>query len=131
ALSGNAQTELIETLQNTPRVHGLEATPPVPEEAKHLGMIEEVSVTIKIKDDNSAIAAWLSKIKQPGTFQTVSNISLQSVKEPPKVICEVRVAKWFFIGAPEALLEDPQVSNSARLTTTPGAILFLPAADRR
>lgn len=129
-LSGEAQTDLIEMLQSTPREHGLDVTPPVPDEPRSMGTFEEVSATVKVTGNIRSVIAWLAQVQQPGKFYSISNFSLQSDKEPPKVICEVRVAKWFFLGAPTSAApgEAPQAANSRNRLPQPGSTSLPPPA---
>lgn len=124
AISGDAQTELLETLQKTPAELGLNATPPILDEPKSMGTFEEVSAQVKITGSLQSVVSWLAQIQQPGKFQAIINFQLQSDKEPGNVICEVRVAKWFFIGAPKPASEDSSASRTNyRSPLTPGMIL--------
>lgn len=132
ALSGDAQTELLETLQSTPREHGLEATPPIIDDPRSYGTFEEVSATVKVTGDIRNVVAWLAQIQQPGKFNAVTNVTVQSDKDAPRVVCEVRVAKWFFIGDPAANppAGDPATSATGLPAVAPTPGLILPAISR-
>lgn len=136
ALTGDAQTELLEMLQKTPGEHGITATPPVLDDPKDLGGYQEVSAQTKITGSLKPVISWLAQVQQPGKFQSIVNFQLKADKEPGNVICELRVAKWFFVGPPPAPAEGSSAASSGNYrsplsnTVAPGVIMHRPPADQ-
>jgi hypothetical protein len=41
-----------------------------------------------------SLVKWLHELQQPKAFRAIKQISIKS-GEPPEVVCEIEVARWF------------------------------------
>jgi hypothetical protein len=129
ALSGEATADLAEMLRSTASEHGLDAKPPILDEPKSLGTHEEATAIINVTGELRAVIGWLAQIQQPGKFISVVSMKLEPTKDAGKVVCDLRVAKWFFLGEPRKPAAEggegaPATSSSvAPAGLAPGLIL--------
>jgi hypothetical protein len=56
---------------------------------------QSVAVRLKLSGALQNVIKWLVQIQQPALFQAVTNFSLKSANEPPTVILELEVARWY------------------------------------
>lgn len=47
-----------------------------------------------VKGDMKSLTEWLSKLQQPKEFRAIKQLRIKS-GEPPEVICDIEVARWF------------------------------------
>jgi hypothetical protein len=48
-----------------------------------------------VKGDMKSLVEWLSKLQQPKEFRAVKQLRIKSADEPPNVVCDIEVARWF------------------------------------
>jgi type II secretory pathway component PulM len=58
------------------------------------GTYAEVFDSSQVKGDMESLVKWLDELQQPEAFRAVKQISIKS-GEPPEVIAEVEVARWY------------------------------------
>jgi hypothetical protein len=54
-----------------------------------------VGVKLKLSGNLENVVKWLAELQQPEKFQAVTNFSLKSEEQPPKVSLELDVARWY------------------------------------
>ena len=93
--AGEASAKLLESLQTSARrqkITILEQEFPEPSKQPEY---QEISVKLKVSASLESLTRWLVELQQPELFQVVSTFSLKSDAEPPKVICNLQVARWY------------------------------------
>ena len=54
----------------------------------------EVFDSSTVKGSMKSLVEWLSKLQQPKEFRTIKQLRIKS-GEPPEVVCDIEVARWF------------------------------------
>ena len=85
----------IEFVESTAKASGLNYTRrgggPVPSEGRPYAEVFDAST---VKGNMKSLVEWLSKLQQPKEFRVVKQLRIKS-GEPPEVVCDVEVARWF------------------------------------
>ncbi|MBJ7258966.1 MAG: hypothetical protein JHD33_05435 [Chthoniobacterales bacterium] len=85
----------IEFVESTAKESGLAYTRrgggPVPAEGRPYAEVFDAST---VKGNMESLVKWLSKLQQPKEFRAIKQLRIKS-GEPPEVICDVEVARWF------------------------------------
>lgn len=85
----------IEFVESTAKGSGLNYTRrgggPVPSEGRPYAEVFDAST---VKGNMKSLVGWLSKLQQPKEFRAIKQLRIKS-GEPPEVICDVEVARWF------------------------------------
>lgn len=55
----------------------------------------EVAVQVEVGGSLESVLRWLAELQGPDRFLAVTHLTLKSDTDATKVICSVRVAKWF------------------------------------
>jgi hypothetical protein len=58
------------------------------------GAYAEVTDSSQVKGKMESLVKWLNELQQPESFRAIKQISVKS-GEPPEVIAEVEVARWY------------------------------------
>ena len=58
------------------------------------GLYAEVFDASQVKGKMEALVKWLNELQQPQAFRAIKEISIKS-GEPPEVLAEVEVARWY------------------------------------
>jgi hypothetical protein len=64
-------------------------------ESKNTPNYQAVGVKLKLSGNLENVVKWLAELQQPEKFQAVTNFSLKSEEQPPKVSLELEVARWY------------------------------------
>jgi hypothetical protein len=64
-------------------------------ESKNTPNYQSVGVKLKLSGNLENVVKWLAELQQPEKFQAVTNFSLKSEEQPPKVSLELEVARWY------------------------------------
>lgn len=85
----------IEFVESTAKESGLTYTRrgggPVPTEGRPYAEVFDAST---VKGNMESLVKWLSKLQQPKEFRAIKQLRIKS-GEPPEVVCDVEVARWF------------------------------------
>jgi hypothetical protein len=85
----------IEFVESTAKESGLAYTRrgggPVPSEGRPYAEVFDAST---VKGNMKSLIEWLSKLQQPKEFRAIKQLRVKS-GEPPEVICDIEVARWF------------------------------------
>lgn len=87
-------TKFTQFVETSAKNSGLEYTRrgggPVPPR----GSIAEVYDASTVKGPMEAVVKWLSELQKPRDFRVVKQLRIKS-GEPPEVVCDVEVARWY------------------------------------
>ena len=89
------QSELLESLTTSAKANQLEIQEQSFGENKSTPNYQSVAVRLKLTGALQNVIKWLVQIQQPELFQAVTNFSLKSANEPPTVILELEIARWY------------------------------------
>jgi Tfp pilus assembly protein PilO len=64
-------------------------------ESKNTPNYQSVGVKLKLSGNLENVVKWLAELQQPEKFQAITNFSLKSEEQPPKVSLELEVARWY------------------------------------
>ncbi|SKA98707.1 hypothetical protein SAMN02745166_02845 [Prosthecobacter debontii] len=97
---GRAQGQLLEDLQNQALEYGITSEQPtLPPLAAPTESYREVTVSIRLRGDQTTVLRWLSTLQSPEKFQAVRVLDLEidtrSREKTPQVVCNLTVARWF------------------------------------
>ncbi len=85
----------IEFVESTAKESGLAYTRrgggPVSSEGRPYAEVFDAST---VKGNMKSLVEWLSKLQQPKEFRAIKQLRVKS-GEPPEVICDIEVARWF------------------------------------
>ncbi len=89
-------TNHIEFVESTAKQSGLTYTRrgggPVPSEGRPYAEVFDAST---VRGDMKSLVEWLSKLQQPKEFRAIKQLRIKSAEEPPNVVCDIEVARWF------------------------------------
>ena len=89
------QSELLESLTTSARANQLEIQEQSFGENKSTPNYQSVAVRLKLGGPLQNVIKWLVQIQQPELFQAITSFSLKSANEPPTVLLELEVARWY------------------------------------
>lgn len=96
---GNAQGELMQTLQNELFERKIRIDRQSLSEPVNSQFFDEVAVYLRIRGEAAVVTQWLSTLQSPEKFQVVKTLELElddKAKEvEPQAECEVTIARWF------------------------------------
>jgi len=92
---GNPSSALIQKVQDSASAHGLALLEQSIAEPANTPHYREVAVRVKVQATLEQLTRWLVELQQPKQFQAVTAFAIRSDKEPPKVVCEVQIARWY------------------------------------
>ncbi|MCB1077242.1 MAG: hypothetical protein KDM63_13135 [Verrucomicrobiae bacterium] len=103
---GNAQSELMQTLQNELFERKIRIDRQSLSEPISNTFYDEVAVYLRIRGEAAVINQWLATLQSPEKFQVIKTLELElddKAKEvEPQAECEITVAKWFAPSAGES-----------------------------
>jgi hypothetical protein len=85
-------TEFVET---SARNAGLEYTRRAGGTLPPVGPYVEVYDASTVKGTMESLVKWLSELQDPRTFRAIKQLRIRSAPEPPGVVCEIEVARWY------------------------------------
>ena len=89
------QSELLESLTTSARANQLDIQEQSFVENKSTPNYQSVAVRLKLGGALQNVIKWLVQIQQPELFQAIIGFSLKSANEPPTVVLELEVARWY------------------------------------
>ena len=97
---GRAQGQLLEDLQNQALELGVIAEQPtLPPLSPATDSHREVTVSVRLRGDQTAILGWLGTMQSPEKFQAIRQLDLEidskAREKTPQVICNLTLARWF------------------------------------
>lgn len=57
--------------------------------------IEQIGLRLRVNGTLEQVVRWLAGLQHPEKFQAVTTFSLKSDKEPPAVVCELQMARFY------------------------------------
>lgn len=111
---GNAQSELMQQMQNELYERKIRIDRQSLSEPVHSTHYDEVAVYLRIRGEARVVNEWLTTLQSPDKFQVIKTIELElddhSKEVEPQADCEITIARWFApAGTPEAAPNpDPQ-----------------------
>lgn len=89
------QSELLQALIASAQANQLVIQEQSFAELKNTANYQSVAVKLKLSGNLENVVKWLAELQQPEKFQAVTNFSLKSEEQPPKVNLELEVARWY------------------------------------
>jgi Tfp pilus assembly protein PilO len=94
-VEGQESARLLETLQQSARQQNITISTQRLIDPKTTTYYREGSVQLEIKGRLESVTRWLAQLQEPARFQAVTSLTLKSDTEPPKVIVNLTVARWY------------------------------------
>jgi hypothetical protein len=88
-----ANAELLNFLQSSARKQNITIVEQALRETSGTPQYREVSAGLKVTGSLDSIVRWLVELQQPDKFYVIKNFSLKSTAEPPKMTCDLEVAR--------------------------------------
>lgn len=98
---GRAQGQLLEDIQNQALEWGIIAEQPTlpPLTTTPSPSYREVTVSVRLRGDQSTVLNWLATLQSPEKFQAVRELQIEidtrAREKTPQVICNLTLARWF------------------------------------
>jgi hypothetical protein len=97
---GRAQGQLLEDLQDQALELGvITEQPTLPPLAPANESRREVTVSLRLRGDQTVILGWLGTMQSPEKFQAIRELDLEidtkAREKTPQVICNLTLARWF------------------------------------
>ncbi len=96
---GNAQGELMQSLQNDLLERKLKIERQSLLEPQTTAFYDEVAVNLRVTGEAAELNRWLATLQSPERFQVIKNIELEldgrSKEVEPQAECDITVARWF------------------------------------
>ncbi len=97
--AGNAQGELMQSLQNELLERKLKIERQSLLEPVNATYHDEVAVNLRIKGEAAVLSQWLATLQSPEKFVVIKNIKLKlddrSKEAEPQAECDITIARWF------------------------------------
>lgn len=84
-----------EFVESSAKKHGLQYTRKDGGTVPGDGSYAEVFDSSQVKGNMESLVKWLSELQQPDDFRAIKRLSIKSAPEPPDVICDIEVARWY------------------------------------
>jgi hypothetical protein len=97
---GRAQGQLLEDLQNQALELGVSAEQPtLPPLAPATMSHREVTVSMRLRGDQTVVLNWLGSMQSPEKFQAIRQLEIEidskAREKTPQVLCNLTLARWF------------------------------------
>jgi hypothetical protein len=92
---GEINSALLEFLQSSARKQNITITEQSLTETPPQSFSQQATVNLKIGGSLESILKWLAEVQQPDKFQAVPSFKLLCDTEPPKMKCEMQVARFY------------------------------------
>lgn len=97
---GRAQGQLLEDIQNDALDWGIIAEQPtLPLASTPNSSFREVTVSVRLRGDQTTVLSWLATLQSPEKFQAVRELQIEidsrAREKTPQVICNLTLARWF------------------------------------
>ena len=98
---GRAQGQLLEDIQNQALEWGIIAEQPTlpPLSTTPNPSYREVTISVRLRGDQSTVLNWLATLQSPEKFQAVRELQIEvdtrAREKTPQVICNLTLARWF------------------------------------
>jgi hypothetical protein len=97
---GRAQGQLLEDLQNQALEFGITTEQPtLPPLAAPTDNYREVTVSMRLRGDQTIVLQWLATMQSPEKFQAIRQLKLEidsrAREKTPQVVCNLTLARWF------------------------------------
>lgn len=92
---GNPSSALLQKVQDSAAANGLTILEQSLAEPAPGAAFREVAVRVKVGATLEQLTRWLVELQQPAQFQAVTSFAIRSDKEPPKIICDAQIARWY------------------------------------
>jgi Tfp pilus assembly protein PilO len=94
-LDGTANSALLEMIQQTASAQNVTIMDQSLPEPVDTQFYKEVSVRLRVSATLEQLTRWLAEIQAPESFQAITSFNIRSDKEPPKIICDLQIARWY------------------------------------
>lgn len=84
-----------EFVETSAKKHGLQYTRKAGNPLPQTGSYVEVYDASQVKGRMESLVKWFDELQQPKAFRAIKQLSIKSDAEPPDVICEIEVARWY------------------------------------
>lgn len=90
-----ASADLIDTIQKSAETHQLKITDIALQPTQSLPHAFQTSATVKLTGKFENIVQWLYQLQAPENFTTLVRSSIKSDPNPPQVLAEFEIARWY------------------------------------
>ncbi len=87
--------KFIEFVESSARNSGLDYTRRAGGPLPPVGPYVEVYDASTVRGSMESLVKWLSELQQPKAFRTVKQLRIRSAQEPPDIIADIEVARWY------------------------------------
>jgi hypothetical protein len=94
-LSIEDDTKFTEFVETSAKNSGLEYTRKGGGPLPPSGPYAEVYDASQVKGTMNSLIKWLVELQKPKAFRAIKQLRIKSAPEPPNVICDIEVARWF------------------------------------
>lgn len=97
---GRSQGQLLEDIQNQALEWGITAEQPtLPPLSPPNPNYREVTVSMRLRGDQTTVLNWLATLQSPEKFQAIRELQIEidtrAREKTPQVICNLTLARWF------------------------------------
>ncbi len=84
-----------EFVETSAKKHGLQYTRKAANPLPQTGSYVEIYDSSQVKGKMESMVKWFNELQQPKAFRAIKQLSVKSDAEPPNVIAEIEVARWY------------------------------------
>lgn len=92
---GSAASSLLQDMQDSASANGLEIASQSLTEPVDSSLFTEYSVRLKVQGTLEQLVKWLADVQSPDNFHAITAFNLKSDKEPPAVVCELQITRYY------------------------------------
>jgi Tfp pilus assembly protein PilO len=92
---GQESSLLLEKLQQSARQQNITISNQKLIDPQTTPYYHAVSVQLEVKGRLESVSRWLAQLQSPERFQAITNLALKSDAEPPNVIGNLTVVRWY------------------------------------
>lgn len=96
---GNAQGDLMQSMQNDVLERRLKIERQTLVEPQSTAFYDEVAVSFRVEGEAAEVNRWLATLQAPDRFQVIKNLELEldgrSREVEPQAECDITIARWF------------------------------------
>lgn len=82
-------------VESSARESGLEFSAGTPGAPVAHDAYVQINYAAKVKGNMVALVKWLNLLQQPKEFRAIKQLTIKSDAEPPGVVCDIDVARWY------------------------------------
>lgn len=92
---GSASSAFLEDMQRSARSSGLEIDSQSLLDPVAAGGVEEYALRMRVSGSLESFTRWMASLQDPAKFQAVTALNVKSDAEPPDVVCELQITRFY------------------------------------